>query len=99
MLALALASVSIVVTLMGRIAGGPATQDQKRVQVSGGAGFESYPSLSPDGKRAAYSGHDAAKKGVWHIYVRDLPSGAPTGASAPSAAGPGDGSTAARSWP
>lgn len=77
MLALALASVSIVVTLMGRIAGGPATQDQKRVQVSGGAGFESYPSLSPDGKRAAYSGHEAVKKGVWHIYVRELPSGAP----------------------
>lgn len=77
MLALALASVSIVVTLMGRIAGGPSTQEQKRVQVAGGAGFESYPSLSPDGKRVAYSAREAASKSVWHVYVRDLPSGAP----------------------
>ena len=77
MLALALASVSIVVTLLGRIGGGGSTQEQKRVAMSGGAGFESYPSLSPDGKRVAYSAREAARKSAWHIYVRDLPSGAP----------------------
>ena len=77
MLALALASVSLVVTLMGKLAGGPATQEQKRVQMTGAAGLESYPSLSPDGKRVAYSGREASKASVWHIYVRDVPSGTP----------------------
>jgi Tol biopolymer transport system component len=77
MLALALASVSLVVTLMGKLAGGPASQEQKRVPISGGAGSESYPSLSPDGKRVAYSGREASKAGVWHVFVRDLPGGTP----------------------
>src|SRR6185436_1975145 len=77
MLALALASVSIVVTLMGKLAGGPVSQEQKRVQMTGATGFESYPALSPDGKRVAYGGHEAAKTGTWHIFVRDVPSGTP----------------------
>jgi Tol biopolymer transport system component len=77
MLALALASVSLVVTLMGKLAGGPASQEQKRVAISGGAGSESYPSLSPDGKRVAYSQRESSKNGVWHVFVRDLPGGTP----------------------
>jgi Tol biopolymer transport system component len=76
MLALALASVSIVVTLMGRLAGGSGSQEQKRVPISG-SGSESYPSLSPDGKHSAYSEREPGENGVWHIFVRDVPSGTP----------------------
>lgn len=77
MLVLGLASVSLVVTVMGRLAGSSGPQEQKRVQISGGGGSESYPSLSPDGKRVAYSQREASKTGVWHVFVRDVPSGAP----------------------
>ena len=47
MLMLALASVSLVVTLMGKLTGGPRSLDQKRVQLTGAAGSESYPAFSP----------------------------------------------------
>src|ERR1051325_5666174 len=50
MLVLALASVSLVVTLMGKLASGPSLE-QKRVQLTAGEGSEAYPSLSPDGKQ------------------------------------------------
>ena len=76
MLALALCSVGAVVTLMGRLASGPKV-DQKRVQISTGEGAEAYPSFSPDGKRLSYSAREGAKIGGYHIFVRELPSGAP----------------------
>jgi Tol biopolymer transport system component len=76
MLALALASVSAVVTLMGRLASTPAVE-QKRVQLTGGSGSESYPALSPDGKRVAYSAREAGRVSAYHLFVRDLPAGAP----------------------
>jgi Tol biopolymer transport system component len=76
MLGLALASVSIVVTLMGKLVSTTPVA-QKRVQMTGGVGSESYPAFSPDGKRAAYSARDASKVSAFHLFVRDVPSGAP----------------------
>src|SRR3954452_6869539 len=79
MLILALASVSTVVTLMGRLASGP-PMEQKRTQISATSGAsisESYPAFSPDGKRIAYSGRDDSKVSAFHIFVRELPSGTP----------------------
>ncbi|MDE3165335.1 MAG: PD40 domain-containing protein [Acidobacteriota bacterium] len=75
LLVLALASVSGVVTVLGRLGGGGARQ-QKRVPVSGGVAVEAYPSLSGDGKRLAYSAREG-KSGAWHVYVRALPAGTP----------------------
>jgi Tol biopolymer transport system component len=76
MLLLALASVSAVVTLMGRLASTPSLE-QKRVQLTASSGAESYPALSPDGKRLAYCVRDTDKANAFHVFVRDLPSGTP----------------------
>ena len=74
MLALALCSVGAVVTLMGRLASGPAVA-QKKVQISAGDASESYPAISPDARHLAYSGRESSKVSAFHIFVRPLPSG------------------------
>src|SRR5947209_6968743 len=76
MLLLALVSVSLVVTMMGKLAGGPSSLEQKRVQLTGAAGSESYPAFSPDSKRVAYSAREGAKTSPFHIFVRDIAGGA-----------------------
>ena len=76
MLALALCSVGGLVTVMGRLATGPQVA-QKRVQLSAGDQSEAYPSISPDGKRIAYSARESSKVSAFHVFVRELPSGKP----------------------
>jgi len=76
LLALALCSVGGLVTLMGRLATGPQVA-QKRVQLSAGEQSEAYPSISPDGKRLAYSASESSKVSAFHVFVRELPSGRP----------------------
>jgi Tol biopolymer transport system component len=76
MLALALGSVAAVVTLMAKLAGGPQVA-QKKVQLSSDEGSQAYPSFSPDAKHLAYSARDVSKVSAFHIFVRELPAGAP----------------------
>src|SRR5471032_2364483 len=75
MLALALCSVGAVVTLMAHLASGPQVA-QKKTQLTSAAGSEAYPAFSPDSRRLAYSARDASKVSAFHVFVRELPSGA-----------------------
>ena len=76
LLALALCAVGGVVTLLGRLATGPAVE-LKKTALTSEAGAHTYPAFSPDGKRLAYSAHDASKDAVFHIFVRPATTGAP----------------------
>ncbi len=74
LLALALCAVGGVVTLLGRLAGGPAV-DLKKTPLTSEAGGHAYPAFAPDGKRVAFSGHDTSKDAVSHIFVRSVAGG------------------------
>lgn len=76
LLALALCAVGGVVTLLGRLAGGTAVE-LKKSPVTSEAGAHAYPAFAPDGKRLAYSAHDASRDAVFHIFVRPVAGGNP----------------------
>ncbi len=76
LLALALCAVGGMVTLLGRLASGPAV-DLKKTPLTSEAGAHAYPAFAPDGNRVAYSAHDTSKDAVFHIFVRPIAGGTP----------------------
>src|ERR1039457_7061102 len=73
LLVLSLCAVAAVVSILGRLAGGPDSVKKAVTLVSPG-GAEAYPSFSPDGKRLVY-GVRLAKDQRFHLFVRNLPDG------------------------
>ncbi len=73
LLALALAAVAVVVSIIGKLAGGP-DSSRKTTALGGDRGAEAYPAFSPDGKSLAFSLR-LEKGEPYHLYIRRLPNG------------------------
>jgi len=76
LLLLGLCAIGLVVSLAGRLVSGPAGEP-KRVDLASGAANQACPSFSPDGRRLAFSAKGASAQEPFHVFVRELPSGAP----------------------
>ena len=73
LLALALVAVALVVSILGKLAGGPESS-QKAIAIAGARGAEAYPAFSPDGKSLAFSVR-MAKGEPYHLFIRSIPNG------------------------
>jgi len=73
LLVTALAVVAIVVSILGKLAGGP-EPSQKSIALADARGAEAYPAFSPNGKSMAFSAR-LAKDEPYHLFIRSLPNG------------------------
>jgi len=89
LLALGLAAVAALVSLLGSLTGSGAAG--KNIKLAGAGGWEAWPSFSPDGQRLVYSARRAKEEG-FHLFLRALPGGQPLQATA------GGGNDMAPAW-
>ena len=72
----ALCLLAAVMTILGRLAGGPGAETKPRA-LPQDIGAEATPAFSPDGRRLAYSARGLSKGESFHVFVRSLPDGVP----------------------
>lgn len=73
MLALALLTIALVMSLIGQFT---KPREATVKPLSTEAGTEMFAALSPDGKQVAYSGRASSGEDSFHIFVRPIPTGA-----------------------
>jgi Tol biopolymer transport system component len=75
LLILGLCVIAAVTTVLGRLTNGPAT-DTRPVTLADTTGVVAYPAFSPGGDRLVYSQRGVSKDDAFHLFVRQVPSGA-----------------------
>ncbi len=91
LLALGLCFVGVAVSVLGRLATGPA-KESKRTEFTNEPGAHAYPAFSPDGKQVAFSAHGISQDDAYHVYIR------PTGGGASRQVTSGEASDIAPVW-